>query len=49
MNHVRLSRRLRAACHELRCQECRVTWLSWWLRIIGSADPRAYAPLGSLS
>jgi hypothetical protein len=37
-----LSLRLRAASHELRCAECRVSWRSWWRRIIG--DLRGYNP-----
>lgn len=39
-------RRLRAAAHELRCPECRVTWRSWWRRLIG--DKRGFAPLGPI-
>jgi hypothetical protein len=27
--------RLRAAVHELRCGECRVSWRSWWRRLRG--------------
>lgn len=27
--------RLKAALHELRCWECRVTWTSWTQRLIG--------------
>jgi hypothetical protein len=34
--------RLRAAVHETRCLECRVTWTSWWRRLVG--DPRGMAP-----
>jgi hypothetical protein len=34
--------RLRAAVHEIRCRECRVTWASWWQRLVG--DPRGMAP-----
>lgn len=26
---------LRAALHELRCAECRVTWKSWAQRLVG--------------
>lgn len=25
----------RAAAHEIRCRECRVTWRSWLLRLVG--------------
>lgn len=32
----------RALVHELRCGECRVSWRSWWRRLIG--DPRGYSP-----
>jgi len=33
--------RLRAAAHELRCWECRVTWVSWFQRLIGlKGNPR---------
>lgn len=35
--------RVRAAGHELRCRECRVTWKSWAGRLVG--DRRAYRPL----
>lgn len=31
----RLRLRARAAVHELRCRECRVTWRSWALRLTG--------------
>ena len=41
-NRVRIPLRLRAARHELRCHECRVTWLSWWRRLTG--DSRGYTP-----
>jgi hypothetical protein len=34
--------RLRAALHELRCRECRVTWRSWLQRLLG--DPRGMTP-----
>lgn len=34
--------RYRAAYHELRCVECRVTWRSWWQRLIG--DERGMTP-----
>lgn len=34
--------RFRAAWHELRCWECRVTWRSWFQRVIG--DPRGMTP-----
>lgn len=27
--------RVRAAVHELRCRECRVTWRSWLARLLG--------------
>ena len=27
--------RAKAAIHEIRCQECRVTWISWAQRIVG--------------
>ena len=27
--------RAKAAIHEIRCQECRVTWMSWAQRIVG--------------
>lgn len=30
---VHKATRLRAAVHELRCAECRVTWRSWFLRL----------------
>jgi hypothetical protein len=26
---------LRAAVHEMRCRECRVTWRSWLARLLG--------------
>lgn len=32
---VRTMTRLRAARHELRCAECRVTWKSWAQRLAG--------------
>jgi len=37
MSHTlyRLRRRLTAAHHELRDPECRVTWYSWALRLLG--------------
>ena len=33
---------LRAAAHELRCRECRVTWRSWAARLlhVGGTTPR---------
>lgn len=33
---------LRAALHEVRCAECRVTWRSWFLRLIrvGGMEPK---------
>jgi hypothetical protein len=31
---IRVSTRWRAAWHELRCRECRVTWRSWLLRVL---------------
>ena len=31
-----------AALHELRCDECRVTWRSWLQRLVG--DPRGMTP-----
>lgn len=31
----RISLTVKAARHELRCAECRVTWSSWLLRIFG--------------
>lgn len=34
--------RLRAARHELRCRECRVTWGSWLGRLLGMRS--AYSP-----
>ena len=34
--------RLRAARHELRCWECRVTWTSWAQRLAGMK--RGYTP-----
>ena len=30
-----LGRTVRAALHELRCWECRVTWTSWAQRLVG--------------
>jgi hypothetical protein len=44
-NRVPKVLRVRAAIHELRCWECRVTWRSWIRRLIG--DSRGYAPLGA--
>lgn len=49
-NRVRIGLRLRAAKHELRCLECRVTWRSWLQRLIG--DSRGYSAavrLGSVT
>lgn len=39
----KLITRLRAAAHEIRCDECRVTWYSWILRLlfIGGMKPMA--------
>jgi hypothetical protein len=31
----RIKLRVRAAIHELRCWECRVTWTSWLQRLVG--------------
>lgn len=39
---VRLTLRLRAAFHELRCRECRVTWASLFQRLLGV--PVGYSP-----
>lgn len=39
---ARKTLRYRAASHELRCSECRVTWISWLQRLVG--DPRGMAP-----
>lgn len=39
-----MSTRLKAAWHELRCRECRVTWRSWWQRLRG--DPQGFDPFG---
>lgn len=36
-----MSTRTRAARHELRCRECRVTWRSWAARFLGIGG---YAP-----
>lgn len=33
---------LKAAAHELRCWECRVTWTSWAQRLVGLK--RGYSP-----
>jgi len=30
-----MSLRIRAALHEIRCIECRVTWRSWLARLLG--------------
>jgi hypothetical protein len=37
-----MSARHRAAIHELRCIECRVTWASWLLRLthLGGMSPK---------
>jgi hypothetical protein len=35
-------RSLRAARHELRCWECRVTWKSWLQRLLGIS--KGYTP-----
>lgn len=37
-----ITRRLRAAIHELRCTQCRVTWKSWLQRLLG--DHRGMTP-----
>jgi hypothetical protein len=42
VSRVSLRLRLSAALHELGCEECQVTWLSWWHRLIG--DERGYTP-----
>lgn len=42
MSRVGTGLRFRAAAHELRCWECRVTWRSWLQRLIG--DRRGYSP-----
>lgn len=34
--------RMKAALHEIRCTECRVTWRSWLQRILGMQ--RGYTP-----
>jgi hypothetical protein len=39
---VPIKTRCRAAWHELRCLECRVTWTSWRQRLTG--DGRGYTP-----
>jgi len=41
-HRVSIRLRRKAAWHELRCLECRVTWTSWWQRLTG--DGRGYAP-----
>ena len=35
--------RLLAALHEVGCAECRVTWRSWFLRLVGAGgmEPKA--------
>lgn len=35
---ARRSLRMRAAAHEVRCAECRVSWRSWWQRLTGATS-----------
>lgn len=42
MSRVGIPLRLRAARHETRCRECRVTWGSWVERLVGLS--RGYSP-----
>jgi phage baseplate assembly protein gpV len=39
---MKMPLRLQAALHEIRCQQCRVTWISWLQRLIG--DKRGMSP-----
>lgn len=38
--------RFRASVHELRCRECRVTWRSWFARLlhVGGMSPKVRRP-----
>lgn len=42
----RESNTLKAAMHEVRCGECRVTWRSWWRRL--NNDSRGFDPMGDV-
>lgn len=42
MGRVDIPRRFRAAHHEIRCKECRITWRSWVQRILGMK--RGFSP-----